>query len=344
MKNILAIAVATALIAPAAAMAETTLYGKLHASAGEVKDAAGTKTTAVESHSSRFGIKGSTELNDGMSATYGLEYGLDIDGDNGGGAAAGGNVGTTGTTGAPLSARNTFVGLKGGFGEVRLGRHDTPAKLATAGLDVFADTYADMANIINADAHRVNNVVAYINKFGPVGFAAAHSTGIGSATTGDGSAEANSVMANYSTGPFYAGLGYTDVDGGSIATGTAGAGVSAAEHINLGLGYKAEAGHAVNFVMENSSGATAVEDEAMMLSGVAKMGAVSFKAAVAQSERSGAAAGSNGKEEMTAIGFDYGLGKKTSVYILGTENKNTAKVEAGATKTTATVLGVVTEF
>lgn len=338
MKNILAIAVATALIAPAAAMAETTLYGKLHASAGEVKAATGTKTTAVESHSSRFGIKGSTELNDGMSATYGLEYGLDMDGDNGGGAAAGGNVGTGNSLG--LGARNTFVGLKGGFGEVRLGRHDTPAKLATAGLDVFADTYADMANIINADAHRVNNVVAYINKFGPVGFAAAHSTGVGSATTGDGAAEANSVMANYSTGPFYAGLGYTDVDGGSVA----GVGVSAAEHINLGLGYKAEAGHAVNFVMENSMGATDVEDDAMMLSGVAKMGAVSFKAAVGQSERSGAAAGANGKEEMTAIGFDYGLGKKTSVYILGTENKNTAKVEAGATKTTATVLGVVTEF
>lgn len=334
MKNILAIAVATALIAPAAAMAETTLYGKLHASAGEVKDAAGTKTTAVESHSSRFGIKGSTELNDGMSATYGLEYGLDMDGDNGGSAAAGGNVGTAGSL--ALGARNTFVGLKGGFGEVRLGRHDTPAKLATAGLDVFADTYADMANIINADAHRINNVVAYINKFGPVGFAAATSTGAGV----DGTSEANSVMANYSTGPFYAGLGYTDVDGGSVA----GAGVSAAEHINLGLGYKAEAGHAVNFVMENSMGATDVEDDAMMLSGVAKMGAVSFKAAVGQSERSGAAAGSNGKEEMTAIGFDYGLGKKTSVYILGTENKNTAKVEAGATKTTATVLGVVTEF
>ncbi len=333
MKNILAIAVATALIAPAAAMADTTLYGRLHASVGEVKAANGTKTTAVESHSSRFGIKGSTELDNGVSATYGLEYGLSLDGDNGGGASAP-TVGTAND--AALASRNTFVGLKGGFGEVRLGKHDTPAKLATSGLDVFADTYADMANIINADAHRPNNVVAYINKFGPVGVAAAHSTGAGF----DGTSEANSVMANYSTGPFYAGLGYTDVDGGSVA----GAGVSAAEHINLGLGYKAEAGHAVNFVMENSSGVTAVEDKAMMLSGVAKMGAVSFKAAVGQSERSGAATGSNGKEELTAIGLDYGLGKKTSVYILGTENKNTAKVEAGATKTTATVLGVVTEF
>ncbi len=37
MKKLLVIAVATALIAPAAAMADTTLYGKLHASVGTVE-------------------------------------------------------------------------------------------------------------------------------------------------------------------------------------------------------------------------------------------------------------------------------------------------------------------
>lgn len=108
MKNILAIAVATALIAPAAAMAETTLYGNLHASVGTV-DTGATSQTLVESHASRFGIKGSTELDNGLSATYGLEYGVGLDGDDA----------------AVLVGRNQFVGVKGGFGEVRLGRHDT---------------------------------------------------------------------------------------------------------------------------------------------------------------------------------------------------------------------------
>ncbi|WP_308874232.1 porin [Thiothrix subterranea] len=131
MKNILAIAVATALIAPAAAMADTTLYGKLHATVGNVETTTGAteaSETVVESHSSRLGVKGSTELDNGLSATYGLEYGIDLDGDN--------EKGTNGQS-RSLNARNTFVGLKGGFGEVRVGRHDTPAKLATAGLRCF---------------------------------------------------------------------------------------------------------------------------------------------------------------------------------------------------------------
>ena len=197
MKKLLAIAVAAALVAPAAAMADTTLYGKLHASVGAVKQTTAgvtTTTNAVESHSSRFGIKGATALDNGMEATYGLEYGLDLDGDTT--AVAGTN--TAGAS-SSISSRNTFVGLKGGFGEVRVGKHDTPAKLATAGLDNFADTYAAMENIIVTDGHRVNNAVAYINKFGPVGFAAAHSTGLTGAevnSAGVNSNNANTMMAN----------------------------------------------------------------------------------------------------------------------------------------------------
>lgn len=166
MKKLLAIAVAAALVAPAAAMADTTLYGKLHASVGSVKETTGgasTTRSVVESHASRFGIKGATALDNGMEATYGLEYGIDLDGEDSN----------------SLASRNTFVGVKGNFGEVRVGKHDTPAKLATAGLDVFADTYGAMENIIATDSHRVNNAVAYINKFGPVGVAVAHSTSAG---------------------------------------------------------------------------------------------------------------------------------------------------------------------
>ncbi|MFN3786377.1 MAG: porin, partial [Thiothrix sp.] len=122
MKKLLAIAVATALTAPAA-MADTTLYGKIHASVGSVDNGSGAETV-LESHGSRLGVKGSTELDNGLSATYGLEYGLDVDGDTNSTNT------TTSDNSKQLNARNTFVGVKGGFGEVRVGRHDTPAKLA----------------------------------------------------------------------------------------------------------------------------------------------------------------------------------------------------------------------
>ncbi|HRJ53795.1 MAG TPA: porin [Candidatus Thiothrix moscowensis] len=351
MKKLLVIAVAAGLIAPAAAMADTTLYGKLHASVGSVKNDNGAGVTStetgVESHSSRFGIKGSTALDNGMSATYGLEYGVDLDGDNGGSAIAGGNVGTAASN-PGLSSRNQFVGLKGGFGEVRVGKHDTPAKLATAGQDIFADSYADMANIITSDADRVNNAVAYINKFGPVGVAVAHSTGI---TAGDidvaagvnagtvsaagvaqaGAAvvskEANTAMVNYSNGPWYAGLGHTAVS-------------KTAKKTNLGLGWKAEAGHQANLVYEKVDFANTQNDGTnVLLNGAYKMGNVTLKGQVGEAKIKNA-----GKEKLTSVAADYSLGKKTSVYLLHSINKNPTAVLNGQAKNTATAVGLVTEF
>lgn len=340
MKKLLAIAVAAALVAPAAAMADTTLYGKLHASVGSVKTTTDTtvggittstsaKRNAVESHSSRFGIKGATALDNGMEATYGLEYGIDLDGD----APA---TATSTNPGRSLSARNTFVGLKGGFGEVRVGRHDTPAKLATAGQDVFADTYADMLNIITTDADRVDNAVAYINKFGPVGFAAAHSTGIAADdATGVSKGNANTFMVNYGNGPWYAGLGHTNIQNDmNVTTGSN-------KKTNLGLGWKAEAGHQVNLVMEQGkNSATNAKTKAALINGVYKMGNVALKAQYGQSKPTGA-----GKEKLASIGVDYNLGKKTAVYLLHSDNKNTtnSQVDNGV-RTKATAVGLVTEF
>lgn len=349
MKKLLAIAVAAALVAPAAAMADTTLYGKLHATVGQVKTTSAltgltTTSTGVESHNSRIGIKGSTALDNGMEATYGVEYGLNIDGDNGGNSGA--TTGTDGSTASQsLSARNTFVGVKGGFGEVRVGRHDTPAKLATAGQDVFADNQADLSNIINADGHRVNNVVAYINKFGPVGFAYAHSTGTGldaiaGTATGDNGADADTLMVNYGNGPWYAGLGYTKVKSNTAAA------FNGYKGTNLGLGWKAEAGHQANLILEDSKSEVAADgkNKAALINGVYKMGNVALKAQYGERKHSGSAAALNGKEKLTSVGADYNLGKKTAVYLLHSDNKNTGATVGGLGRTKTTAVGLVTEF
>jgi predicted porin len=347
MKKLLAIAVAAALVAPAAAMAETTLYGKLHASVGQVKDNIGNKRSGVESHASRIGIKGSHALNNGLEATYGVEYGLALDGDGGNTAytsnatAALGSASTAGVTN-----RNQFVGLKGGFGEVRVGRHDTPAKLATAGQDVFGDTYADMDNIINVDSHRVNNAVAYINKVGPVGFAVAHSTG---PLGGDNAADADSAMINYGNGPWYAGLGYTKVKSNALNANDVATNFSAGKHVNLGLGWKAEAGHQVNLIAEQSKSTDGNPGkiDAYLVNGVAKFGNVGLKGQYGESKnKSFTAENANGKEKLASIGLDYSLGKKTSVYLLHSQDKNPTRVVGvgDTTKVKATAVGLVTEF
>ena len=333
MKKLLAIAVAAALVAPAAAMAETTVYGKLHASYGQIKDGSA-KRTGVESHASRIGIKGSHALNNGLEATYGLEYGIDLDGDNGF-STYGDSIDSLGNTSnnKGFTSRNQFVGLKGGFGEVRVGKHDTPAKLATAGQDVFADTYADLDNMIAADSHRVNNAVAYINKVGPVGFAVAHSSGTGiignlRGASGDNEVDANSAMVNYGNGPWYAGLGYTQIKD-TLKGG------------NLGLGWKSEAGHQANLIYEEvdyDDPATG-DDENILVNGVAKMGAVGLKAQYGEGKRDGL-----GKQKLASVGVDYNLGKKTSVYLLHSQDKNPTRAAGNTDKVKATAVGLVTEF
>lgn len=328
MKKLLVIAVATALIAPAAAMADTTLYGKLHATVGTIDTgAAADPDMVVENNNSRFGIKGSTELDAGLSATYGLEMAVDIDGD----------------AASNLSSRNQFVGVKGGFGEVRVGKHDTPAKLSTVGLDAFADNNeAEMGRIIAADTHRVNNAVAYINKFGPVGFAYAHSTDVLGEDTDNAAAALNNAadtaMVNYSNGPVYAGLGYTAVE--NVGT-----------DVNLGVGYKHEAGHFANVVYETVEGdgvgapavagfpGGAATDTNVYVGGGFKTGAATLKAAYGSSDRD-----TGGEETNTTVGVDYSLGKKTSTYLMWNERENEAHAIDGTAKRTATQVGLVTEF
>lgn len=351
MKKMLVIAVAAALTAPAAVMADTTLYGKLHVSVGQVKNttnAAGVSTSAtnsvVESNTSRIGVKGSTALDNGMEATYGLEYGINLDRD--------------GSSGGSLSARNTFVGLKGGFGEVRVGRHDTPAKLATAGLDNFADGYADMANVVVADNLRVDNAVAYINKFGPVGVAVAHSTAVNlnagilgtvgggndnpgtlglldsaGSTAKNGIADANDMMVNYSNGPWYAGLGHTAVQG-------------VLKNTNLGLGWKAEAGHNVNLVVEKTDLAGTSDDlKTAYIAGGYKIGNVKLKAGYGENKVSNV----SGKHKQTTLGVDYDLSKKTTAYLLLNEQKKTDALSSGGAagdsdKSSQAAVGLITEF
>ena len=60
--------------------------------------------------SSRFGMRGTEDLGGGLKANFVLEAGLNLD------------DGTTGNGGGNFFSRSAWVGLSGGFGEVRLGR------------------------------------------------------------------------------------------------------------------------------------------------------------------------------------------------------------------------------
>ena len=152
-KKLIALAVASVMAGPAiASAADVEIYGKARMSLGQVNNdnqAANQSDSeiSITSHDSRFGIKGSEDLGNGLTAVYQIESKVDLD--NGGGKLAG---------------RDSFVGLAGGFGTVVLGHHDTPYKLATKKSDLWADTYADIdKTILSAHNDRIENVLAYIS-------------------------------------------------------------------------------------------------------------------------------------------------------------------------------------
>ena len=206
-KTVLAFAVAAAMGVPAVAAADTTLYGRINMSVDRVDNDVNS-STQMASNSSRFGIRGSEDLGGGLRGTFQIETG-NVPVDNGSGGL-GGNL------------RNSFLGLAGDFGEVRLGRHDTPYKLSTLRLNFFADTLGDMHNLAGTAGEsnaatsfytRANNAILYISpNFEGIQVMAQYSfdqraTGDRPAT-GANDQDAYSLSATYTNGPIFVAAAY----------------------------------------------------------------------------------------------------------------------------------------
>lgn len=117
-KSLIALAV-VAVSGAATAQSSVTLYGIADVSIGRVKN--GTVTQAkVDSgtlNTSRFGFKGTEDLGGGLKANFLLEQGFDIDNGASQGDSQDGQAKLN-----QMFSRNAYVGLSGGFGEVRLGK------------------------------------------------------------------------------------------------------------------------------------------------------------------------------------------------------------------------------
>jgi len=159
-----------------------------------------------EGRASRLGVKGSEDLGGGLKAIYQVEFGVNLNDTNN-------NVLNNADA---ITMRNSFVGLAGGWGTFLMGRHDTPMKISTSKLDLFADTMADYNGTVGFQDLRADNAVAYISpSWGGFTFAAAIIPSGGATGGGNGLnlnensiAGAYSLAGIYSNGPFYASLAY----------------------------------------------------------------------------------------------------------------------------------------
>jgi predicted porin len=349
-KSLIALAVIGAFAAQSAMAADgTTIYGAANVSFDAVSNGnTGTSSSAnsLSSNASHIGFKGNENLGDGLSAIWQIEENVNF-ASSGSGTSANGTA-TPFASASTFTARDTFLGLSStSMGTVIAGIHDTPYKMATRGMDVFADTIGDNRSIMGNSGKaafgnvalgdvRLNNVVAYIS---PVmsGFtlAAATITGaeIGSAS-GTTKGDAWSLAALYGAGPINASFAYQEITIGSSGTGTLSAanfGLAANDKVSMwkaGGGYDFGQG-LVNLVYEKntSSGIAAIDplDRASwMLSGKYNVSASdAVKAAYTHAGNVGSSATDTSAKQFT-LGYDHNLSKHTTVYALYSKLSNGA--------------------
>lgn len=197
MKKIVAI---SALLASGAVFAQSsvTLYGIADINLASREDAAGDRTTQLNSsgiYESRIGFKGSEDLGGGLKANFQLEHGFALD--------AG-----TATVGQAFS-RQSWVGLSGSFGELKAG------KTWTAFDDISGATQAAKNSMFAPNGgvwltgsykDNPNNGLYYATPtFG--GVSGAVSYGLGeNKSAGVAAGSVVSAHLKYTNGPIYAGI------------------------------------------------------------------------------------------------------------------------------------------
>jgi predicted porin len=350
-KTILATAIAAAVMAaPMTAVANVVIYGKIHASIDYVdpKDRFLVKLPdeddiadrdvfssngnwSINNRTTRIGFKGSEDLGNGLKAIWKAEIGYNLDGD--GSTSFEGFDKETGlptfrTSGSGWGAgRNSYIGLAGDWGTVLMGKHDTPLKISTGRLDVFADTMADYNSTIGFLDFRPNNVIAYISpNWNGFTFAAAGvaSEDYGNDDVGDG---AYSLAAMYFNNGFYGSVAYEDISGitalDTFNTFRVGAGYIL-NAFTFGVVYEhTEQGYDNgNHTFDPSSfGGDKVKTDKWQVLGAYDFGNNTVKAMVGQydpdtnSDRGLSQYRSN-SQTAWAIGWDHKLSVRTKVYAL----------------------------
>jgi len=143
-KNTLAIAVSSVMALPTFA-ADIDIYGRADLSVQKSDEGAGS-FTEVKSNASRIGFKGTHQLEDGLAVIYKAEFQVDLDGDS--------------AKGDSITDRNQYVGLKGAFGEVLLGKNDTMLKQSQGKVDLFSDLNGDIKSLWKGE-NRMADTISY---------------------------------------------------------------------------------------------------------------------------------------------------------------------------------------
>ncbi len=334
-KKLLTVAIGAALAAgPMLASADVKLFGKVHVSVDylDAKDAGtlgvnGRKATTVSSNASRWGLDISEKLGGGMTAIAKLEQTIMADGES-----------------SSQDTRNRYVGMKGKFGQIIAGIHDTPLKDISRTVELFPEYIGDNRNIfgdtiggsgVNTTRGwdlRPANAIKYSTP-AMNGFVAEYlysADAVSNTAKEDNSNRLWSLGLKYSKGPLYVAYARESHRFNNIPTG----GTTSETGDRLGASYNFGAFKLVGLYQslsdlggtDKDAGDSSVKRKSWMLGGAYTAGNNVFKLQYAKADdlsnnSVGASAPETGAK-MWALGWDHLFSKTTKAYIAYAKTDN----------------------
>lgn len=273
--------------------ADNKFYGKVNVSVVNA-DNGSTDTWDLNSNASRLGVKGKTDIANGLQVIYQAEFEICIDDGD--------------CKGQTFKQRNIMGGIKGSFGTLWAGKHDSPTKLAQKKIDLFNDLEGDIKNTFEGE-NRVSNIVAYtsptVNGFSST---LAMVPGEGTDVDGDGIDDTGltdslSYSVSYSNDDLYVAVaGDQDLDKQDL--------------LRIVTQYKIDALKLGLMYQQNEDNFGTKDESGYFVSAAYKIDKTTLKIQYGSIEDD-----VDGDEEETfSIGADYKLGKNTKTYVFYTDN------------------------
>ena len=370
MKKTLVAMAALAVVGAASAQSSVTLYGAMDAAFSGVNGDTANRIGLISSGigSSKLGFMGTEDLGGGLKANFKIEGFVNSDNGAGNGTntnnqASGGGVvqnqnGTAAAALAPAGAqgftfnRFAYVGLSGGWGEVRLGNDYISTFLIQVSVDPMGTNGVSDGLRMLAQGARATGQATLANARNAIGYTtpviaggltanvqfwfgenASNGAGAGASDSGNGYA----LSARYGNGPIFVGLGtqttrgtFAAAAGSVVAVPTAVPPVAAAAGTLATTGDFTSSSLAASYdfgmakvtytfsresVNDNGALGQQLTNVTNHLGLVVPFGATNVKAVYARSTfNTGAAGAADTIGTMIGLGADYALSKRTKLY------------------------------
>lgn len=307
-KSLVALAVLASVAGFAQAQSAVTVYGVADLAINKISggNTLTSNTTTLNSSSdynqsgSRLGFRGTEDLGGGLKASFALESGILMD------------TGASAQSGLAFG-RQAWAGLDGNFGGIKLGRQNSSIYKALLAIDPFEDGFAGAAtaNIFTTpdnglSATRVNNTIAYSTP-SMSGFNGEFQYSFGEDATIAKKGRVVGLGLAYANGPANARLAYfeynkanTHTDKRTLVGGSWDFGVA-----RVHVGFQSSS------VEEISSGTKQTDRETWLIGVKAPVGPGTLMASYSRRDDKTSA---NVDRSQWAVGYNYGLSKRTSLY------------------------------